>query len=147
MMRHRVLCRLTIIAFLCLGSTFARSATELHFCLRTEPKNFNPLLVSNDAEETIRYLTGGVLVRVNRQTQQLEPELAESWKVSKDGRQIAFKLRQGIVFSDGTAFSAAGICSIRATCRSPTPPSRASSATGSISIPSTPRTVARPSTP
>ena len=109
MMRHRVLCRLTLIAFLCLGSTFAQSGTELHFYLRTEPKNFNPLLVSNDAEETIRYLTGGVLVRVNRQTQQLEPELAESWKVSKDGRQITFKLRQGIVFSDGTAFSAADV--------------------------------------
>jgi len=109
MMRHRVLCRLALIAFLCLGSTFAQSGTELHFCLRTEPKNFNPLLVSNDAEETIRYLTGGVLVRVNRQTQQLEPELAESWKVSKDGRQITFKLRQGIVFSDGTAFSAADV--------------------------------------
>jgi len=109
MMRHRILYRLTLIAFLCLGSTFARSGAELRFCLRTEPKNFNPLLVSNDAEETIRYLTGGVLMRVNRQTQQLEPELAESWKVSKDGRQITFKLRQGIVFSDGTAFSAADV--------------------------------------
>ncbi len=109
MMRHRILYRLTLLAFLCLGSTFARSGAELRFCLRTEPKNFNPLLVSNDAEETIRYLTGGVLMRVNRQTQQLEPELAESWKVSKDGRQITFKLRQGIVFSDGTAFSAADV--------------------------------------
>jgi peptide/nickel transport system substrate-binding protein len=109
MMRLRVLCRVTLLAFLCLGSTIARSETELHFCLRTEPKNFNPLLVSNDAEETVRYLTGGVLVRVNRQTQQLEPELAESWKVSEDGRQIAFQLRQGIVFSDGTAFSAADV--------------------------------------
>src|SRR6266851_8340436 len=109
MMRHRVLCRLALIAFLCLGSTFAQSGTELHFCLRTEPKNFNPLLVSNDAEETIRYLTGGVLVWVNRQTQQLEPELAESWNVSKDGRQITFKLRQRITFSDGALFSAADV--------------------------------------
>jgi peptide/nickel transport system substrate-binding protein len=109
MMRHRILCRLTLLAFLCLGSTFAQSGTELRFCLRTEPKNFNPLSVSNDAEETIRYLTGGVLVRVNRQTQQLEPGLAESWKVSDDGRQITFQLRQGIVFSDGTAFSAADV--------------------------------------
>jgi len=67
------------------------------------------LLVSNDAEETIRYLTGGVLVRVNRQTQQLQAELAESWTVSKDGRQITFKLRQGIAFSDGTLFSAADV--------------------------------------
>ncbi|HET9309219.1 MAG TPA: ABC transporter substrate-binding protein, partial [Candidatus Sulfotelmatobacter sp.] len=49
---------------------------------------------------------GGVLVRMNRQTQALEPELAQSWKVSKDGRQITFKLRSGISFSDGTPFSA-----------------------------------------
>ena len=29
-----------------------------------------------------------------------------SWKVSKDGRQISFRLRSGISFSDGTPFSA-----------------------------------------
>jgi len=45
-------------------------------------------------------------VRVNRNTQDLEPELAVSWKVSKDGRQISFRLRSGISFSDGTPFSA-----------------------------------------
>src|SRR5712692_6232728 len=106
MMRHRVLGRLILITFLCLGSTFARSETELRFCLRTEPKNFNPLLVSNDAEETIRYLTGGVLVRVNRQTQELEPELAPSWTISRQGRAITFSLRHNVNFSDGTPFSA-----------------------------------------
>jgi peptide/nickel transport system substrate-binding protein len=89
--------------------SLAQAQSELHFCLRTEPKTFNPLLTSNDAEETIRYLTGGVLVRVNRQSQQLDPQLAESWKVSKDGRQITFKLRPGITFSDGSSFSAADV--------------------------------------
>ena len=79
---------------------------ELRFCLRSEPKTFDPLKVEDDASVAIRYLTGGVLVRMNRQTQALEPELAQSWKVSKDGRQITFKLRSGISFSDGTPFSA-----------------------------------------
>jgi peptide/nickel transport system substrate-binding protein len=50
-----------------------------------------------------------VLVRVNRQTQELEPELAQSWKTSKDGRQITFRLRSGILFSDGTNFSASDV--------------------------------------
>ena len=84
----------------------AQAGSQLRFCLRSEPKTFNPLLVEDDAAETIRYLTGGVLVHVNRQTQELEPELALSWKISKDGRQITFKLRNGVSFSDGTAFSA-----------------------------------------
>src|SRR5947207_15981212 len=79
---------------------------RLRFCLRSEPKTFDPLKVEDDASVAIRYLTGGVLVRMNRQTQALEPELAQSWKVSKDGKEITFKLRSGISFSDGTPFSA-----------------------------------------
>ena len=97
---------LGFIAALIVSATTVLAETQLRFSLRTEPKSFNPLLVSNDAEETVRYLTGGVLVRLNRQTQQLESELAKSWKVSKDGREITFKLRHGVVFSDGTPFSA-----------------------------------------
>ena len=89
---------------LLVGSVLAQG--ELRLCLRSEPKTFDPLKVEDDASVTIRYLTGGVLLRVNRQTQALEPELAQSWKVSKDGKQITFKLRSGILFSDGTPFSA-----------------------------------------
>jgi peptide/nickel transport system substrate-binding protein len=84
----------------------AQSGGELRFCLHSEPKTFDPLKVEDDASVAIRYLTGGVLVRMNRQTQALEPELAQSWKVSKDGKQITFTLRSGISFSDGTPFSA-----------------------------------------
>ena len=90
-------------------SAMAQGGGELRFCLRSEPKTFDPLKVDDDASAAIRYLTGGVLVRVNRQTQELEPGLAMSWKVSKDGRQIAFRLRSGISFSDGTAFSAGDV--------------------------------------
>ncbi len=86
------------------GSAMAQG--ELRFCLRSEPKTFDPLKVEDDSSAAIRYLTGGVLVRLNRQTQALEPELAQSWKVSKDGREITFKLRNGVSFSDGTPFSA-----------------------------------------
>jgi len=85
---------------------FSQGGGELRFCLGSEPKTFDPLLVDDDSSLSIRYLTGGVLVRVNRRTQDLEPELAESWQASKDGKQITFKLRHGIAFSDGSPFSA-----------------------------------------
>ncbi len=84
----------------------AQSAGQLRFCLRSEPKTFNPVLMADDASETVRYLTGGVLMRLNRLTQELEPELATSWKVSDNGKTISFKLRQDLRFSDGTPFSA-----------------------------------------
>jgi len=84
----------------------AQSGGELRFCLRSEPKTLNPLLAADDSSETIRYLTGGVLVRVNRLTQDLEPELATSWKITNGGKTITFQLRDGLRFSDGTPFSA-----------------------------------------
>lgn len=90
---------------LTVGIATAQSGSELRFCLRSEPKTFNPALVADDASETVRYLTGGVLMRLNRLTQQLEPELATSWKVSESGKTISFKLRQNVRFSDGTLFS------------------------------------------
>ena len=93
---------------LCIGfsASLALAQGQLRFCLRSEPKTFDPLKVEDDASVAIRYLTGGTLVRLNRQTQVLEPELAQSWNVSKDEREITFRLRGGVSFSDGTAFSA-----------------------------------------
>jgi peptide/nickel transport system substrate-binding protein len=95
-----------LTAVLLAGTLVAQTASQLRFCLHSEPKTFNPLLVQEDSSEAIRYLTAGVLVRLNRQTQELQPELASSWKVSKDGRTITFTLRSGVRFSDGTPFSA-----------------------------------------
>jgi peptide/nickel transport system substrate-binding protein len=86
-----------------------QAAQELRFCIRNEPKTFDPALVEDDASETIRYLTGGVLMRVNRLTQELEPELALSWKVTEGGRAIALRLRENVKFSDGTPFSSGDV--------------------------------------
>jgi peptide/nickel transport system substrate-binding protein len=105
--RHRkTSVRLAFFVAIMAGLSSAQSGGELRFCLHSEPKTFDPLKVEDDASMAIRYLTGGVLIRMNRQTQALEPGLAQSWKVSKDGRQITFKLRAGVSFSDGTPFSA-----------------------------------------
>lgn len=95
-----------ICAILATTGATAQSGGELRFCLHMEPKSLDPLKVDDEASNYLRYLTGGTLVRLNRQTQQLEPGLALSWKVSKDGKQISFRLRSGIAFSDGTPFSA-----------------------------------------
>ncbi|HEV2197480.1 MAG TPA: ABC transporter substrate-binding protein [Candidatus Acidoferrum sp.] len=83
----------------------AQTGGELHFCLHGEPKTFNPIFVDDEASENVRYLTGGVLIRLNRQTQALEPALSTSWRISRDRRTVTFHLRKGIRFSDGTPFT------------------------------------------
>ena len=84
----------------------AQSGGELRFCLHSEPRTLHPALADDEASDTLRYLMGGVLVRINRGTQQTEPGLAKSWKVLEQGRAIRFELREGVVFSDGTRFTA-----------------------------------------
>jgi peptide/nickel transport system substrate-binding protein len=98
--------RLLVVFAITAASLLGQWGGELRFCLRSDPKTFNPLLVEDEASETVRYLTGGVLIRVNRRTQELEPELATSWKISRQGRAIALQLRHGVSFSDGTPFTA-----------------------------------------
>jgi peptide/nickel transport system substrate-binding protein len=99
-----MLIRTAIVIWLGAALT-ASAANELRFCLRADPKTFNPLLVEDENSATVRYLTGGVLIRLNRYTQELEGELATKWKVAENGRRIDFELRRGVRFSDGTPFT------------------------------------------
>lgn len=87
----------------------AQAGGELRFSIRADPRTFDPLLASEEVSDTIRYLTSGVLIRFNRQTQRLEPELASSWKISRDGKRIDFDLRPNIRFSDGAPFGPADV--------------------------------------
>ncbi|MCC6793380.1 MAG: hypothetical protein IT336_16975, partial [Thermomicrobiales bacterium] len=63
------------------------------------PANFNPLL--ND----VRIWLYDGLVRFDENMNPI-PDLAESWEVSADGLVYTFKLRQNVVFHDGTAMTA-----------------------------------------
>jgi len=90
------------------GCAWAASSggSELRFCIGAQPKTFNPMLVDDEASETVRYLTGGVLIRLDRNSQKLLPELATRWTIDRTGNAITFQLRENVRFSDGTAFSA-----------------------------------------
>lgn len=65
--------------------------------------------VTESESEFVRYLTGGVLARINRVTDQVQPELAESWKVEDAGRAITFHLRAGLKFSNGASLTASDV--------------------------------------
>jgi peptide/nickel transport system substrate-binding protein len=86
-----------------------RQPGELAWAIRYDPKTFDPAKVDEQASELVRYLTGGVLLRLNRQTQELEPQLAASYSISPQGTIIVFKLRDGLRFSDGAALTSADV--------------------------------------
>ncbi len=76
---------------------------------RSEPHSFNRFVSPQRAEEVIARLTQATLIRLNRNTGQLEPRLAREWTSSPDGLTWTLKLLEGVTFSDGTPFTAADV--------------------------------------
>jgi peptide/nickel transport system substrate-binding protein len=103
----------------------ASPRADLRLCISDEPKTFDPLQVTDESSEIVRYLTGGTLVRVDRVTDELHAELAQSWTIDKTGRSITFRLRPGLKFSDGTPLLAGDVAR---TLRNAFDPQRASPA-------------------
>ncbi len=73
---------------------------------RAEPKTFNPVIATDAVSRDITGRTMADLIDINRSSQQTEPALAKSWKISPDGRMFSLQLRKGIRFSDGHPFDA-----------------------------------------
>ncbi|MGA7564590.1 MAG: ABC transporter substrate-binding protein [Terriglobales bacterium] len=73
---------------------------------RAEPKTLNPATATDVVSREVIGRLMGDLIEINRSTQQTEPALAKSWKISPDGRIFTLQLRKGIRFSDGQPFNA-----------------------------------------
>jgi len=82
---------------------------ELLASLRAEPVTHNRYVDYSAPGEVLALLTHATLVRVDRTTDTLEPWLAESWTESPDHLAYTLKLRQGVLFSDGTPFTSADV--------------------------------------
>lgn len=79
---------------------------RLSIALRSEPKTFNPVTLVDGSSREITGRLHADLLHINRASQQTEPALAKSWKVSKDGLTYTLALRHGVRFSDGAPFDA-----------------------------------------
>lgn len=81
------------------GGTFVVSSIS-------DPRTFNPIVAQETSSSgPLGYLFEG-LVETNRVTTEVEPNVAESWTVTKDGRTWRFKLRKGIQWTDGKPLTA-----------------------------------------
>src|SRR5205085_11352194 len=87
----------------------ARRGGQVVASVRGEPRSFNRFVVSDLTSVLVSDLTQGRLVRINRNTYELEPWLAEKWESSADGRMHTLHLRPGVTWSDGTPFTSADV--------------------------------------
>lgn len=76
---------------------------------RSDPRSFNRLIQADVTTDIISMLTLGKLVRINRQSTELEPWLAERWTSSADGLTHTLTLREGLSWSDGVPFTSADV--------------------------------------
>jgi peptide/nickel transport system substrate-binding protein len=82
---------------------------ELVASFRSEPQTYNRYVDQTAAADLLALLTQAPLVRINRETDTLEPWLAESWTESPDHVTYTLKLRQGVTFSDGVPLTSADV--------------------------------------
>jgi peptide/nickel transport system substrate-binding protein len=68
---------------------------------RSAAKTLNPVFAIDEPSRAVTGLMHAALVRIHPETGVTEGVLAESWKVSAGGREIAMRLRSGLKFSDG----------------------------------------------
>lgn len=70
------------------------------------PKGFNPVIAQETSTTAItQYIFEG-LTRVSGITNEVEPALAKSWKVSEDGLTWTIHLRDDVKWNDGAPFTA-----------------------------------------
>jgi len=74
-----------------------------------DPKSFNAIMAK---ETSTTAITGHIfegLTRTHGISGEVEPNLAESWDISKDGQTYTFHLRKNAAWSDGRPFTSADV--------------------------------------
>ena len=78
---------------------------KLVFALQNEPDGLDPSITSNSFASPILLNTFEGLVTYD-ESNSIVGAMAESWDISDDGLVYTFKLRDGLMWSDGTALTA-----------------------------------------
>ncbi len=110
--------KITIVACLFILFSFQLVlAEEANFCrvrqggrlvlsATSGPKSFNPIVAKETSTTAITGLIFEGLTRTDGVTQEVKPNLAQSWEVSEDGKTWIFYLRQDARWFDGKPFTA-----------------------------------------
>ena len=85
-----------------------RTGGTLNVGINNDARTFDPIYSVEFSERQVLYLVFNTLVKYAPDFS-IQPELADSWQVSADGRHVQFKLHPGVKFHDGRPFDAAAV--------------------------------------
>ncbi len=89
-----------------LGLVSGKYGGSYTLSLPAAPGSFNYYGITDNNAYTVLGNVFEGLVEYNLETYKMEPNLAQSWTVSDDGKTYTFKLRKGVKWHDGTDFTA-----------------------------------------
>ncbi len=81
---------------------------KLTACMFLEPNSLDPAAATYIPGIVVLKNVVETLIELDQQGR-AHPRLATGWQVSKDGREWTFKLREGVIFHDGTPFNAEAV--------------------------------------
>ena len=84
--------------------TQAAQGSQLVISTVTDPNTFN--FANKNTFPNVFLFSYEGLTNENGETGEVEPALAESWEVSADKKRVVFKLRSGLLWSDGQPLTA-----------------------------------------
>ena len=103
-----ILSSLTLLVLLSCGTKQQDSTSKkniLYLNLGGEPTYLNPILSTDAPSSSVEGLIFSGLFRINANLE-LEPDLIESYVVKKSGTHYVFKLKQNILWHDGSQLTA-----------------------------------------
>lgn len=88
------------------GATSGKHKDTIVYGISTSPSGvFNPLLADSKYDDAVDSVVYSSLLKLDK-NQNVEPDLAESYKVSDDNLKITFKLKKDLKWSDGQKLTA-----------------------------------------
>lgn len=90
------------------AQTAPRRGGVLNVGINNDARTFDPIYSVQFSERQVLYLVFNTLVKYGPDFS-IQPELADSWTVSPDGKAVTFQLHPGIKFQDGTEFDASAV--------------------------------------